>query len=135
MTGTRLREAAVTAVLHCPRVEQVLDGEQQIIDQLGTTSVGTQRTVTRMTGTAVGGTHAKATGLLTGKLTVANGLSPELARSMFARPGRYDTLVRFSQGPPKAVPDAAPGQRGSGPVPSGSPTTASPGNGATCDHQ
>lgn len=102
----------MTPVRYHPCLEQPLDGEQRILDQLGTTAVGTQRTVARMTGEAMHGTHAKATGLVKGELTVAAGLPPELAQGLFARPGRYDALVRFSQGPPKPVPDAASGQRG-----------------------
>ena len=102
----------MTPVRYDPSLEQPLAGEQQIIDRLGTTAVGTQRTVLRMTGTAMHGTHAKVTGVATGELTVAADLPPELAQGLFARPGRYDVLVRFSQGPPKPVPDAAAGQRG-----------------------
>ena len=43
-------------------------------------------------------THAKATGFLKGKLVVADDLPRELAQGSFARPGRYDVLVRYSRG-------------------------------------
>ena len=102
----------MTPVRYDPRLEQPLEAEQQIIDRLGVTAVGTQRTVARMTGTAMHGTHAKATGSAKGELSVLPDLPPELAQGLFARPGRYDAIVRFSQGPPKPVPDAAAGQRG-----------------------
>ena len=102
----------MTPVRYHPSLDVPLPDEQRIIDQLGATVLDTQRTVARQTGRAMHGTHAKATGLAKGTLTVSSGLPAELAQGLFAEPGEYDVLVRFSQGPPKPVPDAASGQRG-----------------------
>lgn len=49
--------------------------------------------------------HAKATGLLTGELTVENGLPEELAQGLFAKPGTYEALIRFAQGPGEILDD------------------------------
>ena len=97
---------------YAPDVEQMLPDEAHIIEQLSEVSVQTQRKVLEKTGSAKHGTHAKATGFVKGQLTVAPDLPPELAQGLFARPGQYDTIVRFSQGPPEPVSDKAVGQRG-----------------------
>ena len=99
-------------ILYTPDVEQILPDEADIIEQLGEVSVDSQRKVMEKTGSAKHGTHAKATGFVKGQLTVAADLPPELAQGLFAQPGQYDTIVRFSQGPPEPVSDKAVGQRG-----------------------
>ncbi len=47
-------------------------------------------------GHAVRSVHAKGHGLAKGTLTVRDGLPPELAQGLFAEPGSYDTILRFS---------------------------------------
>jgi len=47
-------------------------------------------------GHAVRSVHAKSHGLLNGEVTVPENLSPELAQGLFAKPGRYDAILRFS---------------------------------------
>ncbi len=70
------------------------------------------KVLTKNEGVAMRATHSKATGLLKGELLIANDLPAELAQGLFASPGRYDALIRFSQGPSQPVPDKASGQRG-----------------------
>jgi hypothetical protein len=57
------------------------------------------------TGQLVRVSHAKAHGFLTGELVIAEGLPPELAQGLFARPGRHPALVRISQSPGEVLDD------------------------------
>jgi hypothetical protein len=50
--------------------------------------------------------HAKAHGLLKGKLTVESGLAPELAQGLFARPATYDVLIRMASAPGEYTDDS-----------------------------
>ncbi len=50
--------------------------------------------------------HAKAHALLKGELIVKEGLSLELAQGMFAKPGRYEVLVRMAQQPGELLDDS-----------------------------
>ena len=50
--------------------------------------------------------HAKAHGLLKGKLIVNEGLPPELAQGLFARPTTYPALVRISHAPGEVLDDS-----------------------------
>ena len=47
-------------------------------------------------GHAVRSVHAKSHGLVRGEVAVAENLPPELAQGMFAKPGRYEAILRFS---------------------------------------
>ena len=57
-------------------------------------------------GRAVRISHAKAHALLKGELVVEDGLPPELAQGMFAKPGRYQVLVRMAQAPGELLDDS-----------------------------
>lgn len=63
-------------------------------------------------GRAVRVSHAKSTGLLKGRLVVDDGLPPELAQGLFARPSEHDVLVRFAQGPGETLGDEVSTHRG-----------------------
>ncbi len=95
-----------------PGVEQVPADEAETIAKIGQMMVGMAEKVQQRHGHAMRSTHAKATGLLKGELVVPAGLPAELAQGLFAQSGRYDVLVRYSQGPSNPVPDRASGQRG-----------------------
>lgn len=99
-------------VRYAPDVEQVPADEPETIAKIGEMMVGMAEQVRQQHGHAMRSTHAKATGLLKGTLMVPADLPAELAQGMFAQPGRYDVLVRYSQGPSNPVPDRASGQRG-----------------------
>ena len=99
-------------VRYDPAVEQIPEDEAETIDKIGRMMTGMAETVRKKHGEAMRATHAKATGLLKAELVVADGLPAELAQGMFARPGRYDALIRYSQGPSNPVADKASGQRG-----------------------
>ena len=99
-------------IRYSPEVEHIPVDEQETIDKIGTMMTEMADTVWEKRGAAMRATHAKATGLLKGELVVTADLPDELAQGMFAHPGRYEVLIRFSQGPSNPVPDKASGQRG-----------------------
>lgn len=99
-------------VRYTPDVEHLLEHEQQTIDDIARAVTDVAAHVAEKHGHAMRATHAKATGFAKGELTVLGGLPSELAQGLFARPGRYDVLVRYSQGPSEPLSDQASGQRG-----------------------
>lgn len=56
--------------------------------------------------------HAKCHGLLIGKMTVIDGLAPELAQGLFAQPGSYDVVMRLSTIPGDLLDDRVSTPRG-----------------------
>ena len=121
----------MTPVPYSPEVEHVPADEQETIGKIGTMMTKMADTVREKRGVAMRATHAKATGLLKGELVVLADLPEALAQGMFAHAGRYEVLIRYSQGPSNPVPDKASGQRGmslkvlgvAGPHVAGSPET------------
>lgn len=95
-----------------PDVERIEPDEAETLAELSRLFRQVQERVLHKHGQARRGTHAKGTGLLKGKLVVAEDLAPELAQGLFARGGRYEALVRLAQGPSEDVTDKASGQRG-----------------------
>jgi hypothetical protein len=57
--------------------------------------------------TAVRDAHAKGYGLARAEVEILGGLAPEYAQGIYARPGRHEALIRFSNGSPHAGADAA----------------------------
>ena len=57
-------------------------------------------------GQAVRDAHAKGYGLARGELEILAGTPPEYAQGIYARPGRHEALVRFSNGSPHTGADA-----------------------------
>lgn len=102
----------MSPVAYHPDVERIAADEQETFDQLSAVFRQIQDHVLHKAGEAKHGTHAKATGLLKGTLIVPGDLPVELAQGLFAQAGRYDALVRFSQGPSEDLSDEASGQRG-----------------------
>jgi len=58
------------------------------------------------------GTHAKTHGIVTGRLTVNGDLPPELAQGLFAEPGTYEAVLRYSSEPGVLETDTIPRARG-----------------------
>jgi hypothetical protein len=63
-------------------------------------------------GHAVRSVHAKSHGLLEAEFTVADNLPPELAQGLFAQPGTYRAILRFSTNPGDILDDAISVPRG-----------------------
>lgn len=99
-------------VRYDPSVEQIEPDEVAALEELSGLFRQVQERVLGNHGEARRGTHAKGTGLLKGELIIPDDLPPELAQGLFARPGRYEALVRLSQGPSEDLSDKASGQRG-----------------------
>ena len=79
--------------------------ERESIAELKEVFAGMAQTVARHEGHAYRAVHAKAHALLEGRFEVADGLAPELAQGLFARPGRYRALLRLSSPPAEQLPD------------------------------
>src|SRR5215813_1135958 len=54
--------------------------------------------------------HGKGYGMARGEVEILSGLPAEYAQGIYARPGRHEALVRFSNGQPHVGPDAILGQ-------------------------
>ncbi|MDH2311311.1 catalase family protein [Methylobacterium brachiatum] len=71
-----------------------------------------QTTTLKDYGHAVRGVHAKAHGLLLGRLEVLPDLPPELAQGAFATPGTHDVVLRLSTNPGDILDDSVSTPRG-----------------------
>ena len=58
------------------------------------------------TGRAVRDAHAKGYGLVRAEVDILDRLPTEYAQGIYAKPGRHDALIRFSNGSPHAGADA-----------------------------
>jgi len=56
---------------------------------------------------AVRDAHAKGYGLARAEVEILDGLAPEYAQGIYARPGRHEALIRYSNGNPHAGADVA----------------------------
>ena len=61
---------------------------------------------------AVRDAHAKSHGIVTGTLTIYDGLPAHLRQGLFAAPGSYPIVVRFSSAPSEILSDRVPALRG-----------------------
>lgn len=86
--------------------------------ETGRELVETLRKISEITwkdsGHAIRSVHAKAHGLLNAELVVSDGLPPTLAQGLFAQPGRYPVLMRFSTIPGDILADSVSVPRGLG---------------------
>src|SRR5581483_5666458 len=57
-------------------------------------------------GRVVRDAHAKGYGLVRAEVEILGGLAPEYAQGIYALPGQYEALIRFSNGSPHAGADA-----------------------------
>jgi len=94
-----------TPVPYSPKVEQISDDEAQVIADLRETLMSMSKTMAEHTGKGLRSVHAKSFGLLRGTLEVLPGLPPTLAQGLFASPGQYDLVARFSTPPAEELDD------------------------------
>ena len=92
-------------------VETPRPDEGETIAAITRTMAGEADVVARREGHVLRPSHAKSTGLLKGVLEVP-ALPPALAQGLFAKPGRYDVLVRLAQGPGDPMSDKVSTHRG-----------------------
>ena len=95
-----------TPVRYNPAIEDVKSDEAQTIEQICKTFDTILETTAQDYGHAVRSVHAKAHGILEGTLTVDEGLPPELAQGLFARPGQHKLYMRISTNAGDILPDA-----------------------------
>jgi hypothetical protein len=76
-----------------PDFEQTL---QQVLDDMKQHMRGSLKT--EGIGLVVRNAHAKGYGLARGEVEILGGLQSEYSQGIYARPGRHETLVRFSNG-------------------------------------
>ena len=81
---------------------------QALIEAMGRVS----RTTLEHSGHASRSVHAKSHGVLRGEFEVLDGLPQALAQGLFAAPGRYDAILRFSTIPGDILDDSVSTPRG-----------------------
>ena len=85
-----------TPIRYTPDVEHPQPDEGETIGKLNEQFSHILDTTSKDYGHAVRAVHAKAHGIARGTLVVDPGLPPELAQGLFARPGRYEAILRIS---------------------------------------
>lgn len=95
-----------------PSVEALEPDEQDTDRQLVETLRGISETTYKDSGHALRSVHAKSHGLLHAELDVPAGLPPMLAQGLFAQPGRYAAIMRFSTIPGDILDDSVSVPRG-----------------------
>ncbi|MCJ2086331.1 catalase family protein [Methylobacterium sp. E-005] len=102
----------MTYLRYTPEVEQPTANEQETIDGIIKGMTQQSETVEAREHQAVRASHAKSSACVTGELTIATGLPPELAQGLFAKPGTHSVAVRFAQGPGEILGDRVSTHRG-----------------------
>ncbi|MBE7217290.1 MAG: catalase family protein [Caulobacteraceae bacterium] len=100
------------ALRYDPSVEEVADDEAETSRGLVETMAGISATTLKDTGCPLRSVHAKSHALVEGELEVAGDLDPVLAQGLFARPGRYPVVLRFSTIPGDMLADSVSTPRG-----------------------
>ncbi len=101
-----------TYVPYSDSVEQPHPGEQETFDQIAALMADIGKKVGERQRHVVRTVHAKSHGLLKAELTVVDGLPPELRQGLFAKPGSYDVIMRFSTNPGDILSDHISSPRG-----------------------
>lgn len=86
-------------------LETIQPDEQETIQGLNETFDTILGKTANDYGHAVRSVHAKAHGILQGKMEVKDGLPPELAQGLFAHPGTYTVFMRISTNAGDILPD------------------------------
>ena len=99
-------------IRYADTLEQPIPDEETVHGEL----IDTMRSITETTskdyGHAVRSVHAKAHGILEGRLEIAADLPPQLAQGLFATPGTHRVLMRVSTNPGDILDDSVSAPRG-----------------------
>lgn len=95
-----------------PEVEDPAPDEAEVIEELSRTMQHITRTVASHYRHAYRPVHAKSHGVLTGTLEVHPSLPGPLAQGLFAKPGSYAAILRFSTNPGDVLADSVSSPRG-----------------------
>jgi len=93
-------------------LEKIEPDEHDTNAALVETMHGITETTSAHYGHAVRSVHAKSLGLLEGELTVLDNLPSALAQGLFAKPGMYPVVMRFSTAPGDIIDDSISTPRG-----------------------
>ncbi|CAO4175419.1 catalase family protein [Methylorubrum populi] len=104
--------SAASPIPYHPSVEQPRTDEDDVHAQMLATFAKIQNTTFEDYGRAVRGVHAKAHGLLVGRLEVLDDLPPTLAQGLLATPGSYEAVLRLSTNPGDILDDSVSTPRG-----------------------
>ncbi len=97
---------------YTPAVEQPAPDEHVIFDELSRTMQHITRTMASRYRHAYRPVHAKSHGVLVGTLEIPAGLPEHLAQGLFAQPGSYPVILRFSTNPGDLLADNVSSPRG-----------------------
>ena len=100
------------ALRYDPSDEEIPHDEAETTQHLVDTMHNISETTLKDEGHPIRSVHAKSHALLQGELEVADGLSPSLAQGLFAHPGRYGVVMRFSTIPGDLLDDSVSTPRG-----------------------
>ncbi len=101
-----------TPARYSPDVERVAEDEPQVHAELVEQLLKISRITFEDGGKPLRSVHAKSHGVLEGTLTVREGLPEPLAQGLFAKPGSFRAVVRFSTSPGDMLPDSVSTPRG-----------------------
>ena len=105
-------ENSPTALRYTASMEVPEDSEAETNDGLIETMGKISQATFEHSGHASRSVHAKAHGVMRGTMTVLDGLPPQLAQGLFAKPGKYDVALRFSTLPGDILDDSVSTPRG-----------------------
>ena len=97
---------------YSPSLEKPEPDEHVVFDEISRTMQHITRKMASRYRHAYRPVHAKSHGVLVGTLQVLPGLPPELAQGLFARPGSYPVVMRFSTNPGDMLADNVSSPRG-----------------------
>lgn len=99
---------------YSPSLEKPAPNESEVSEELSRTMQHITRTMAGHYRHAYRPVHAKSHAVVIGTLEVSSNLAPELAQGLFARPGTYPVLLRFSTNPGDVLADSVSSPRGLG---------------------
>jgi len=103
---------SVTPVRYTADVETLEADEAETSRKIAETMISICETTYENSGHAIRAVHAKSHGLLAASFEVLEDLPPELAQGLFAKPGRYEAVVRLSTTPGDLLHDSVSTPRG-----------------------
>ena len=99
-------------VRYSPSIETPEKDEEDTNREMVATLRSISETTYKDSGHALRSVHAKSHGIIHAELEIADGLPAELAQGLFAKPGRYPVVMRFSTTPGDILDDSISVPRG-----------------------
>ena len=97
---------------YSPSLEEIRPDERATIEGLNEAFDEILKKTSKDYGHAVRSVHAKAHGIIEGRMRIADGLPPELAQGLFASPNEHRVVLRVSTNAGDILPDAVSLPRG-----------------------